>query len=777
MKRFFIVLVIFTMLSCFIRVAAAQDIDPALIRAVRASLAIRPEEPINWANLKMLTDVGGQITSLSGLERATNLVDLRIATSPISDLTPLANLRKLKHIKILAAEVSDISPLAGLTQLKMLSLQSPITDLTPLAELSGLWTLYLSGSRDNDITPLAGLTQLVALGLEANQISDLTPLAGLTRLVGLDVQRNQIMDITPLAGLTQLKSLDLLRNQISDLTPLAGLTQLKSLDLSENQINDLTPLAGLTQLEGINLARNQISDLTPLSELTGLVGLDLSVNQISNLMPLEKLTRLEGLSLACNQIINVTTLAKLTDLEWLDLTGNPIPDRILLEDLPLVGDRSNAYIVVIFDIHLKDVEETYLWFVMGTVEIYFQHPTYFELALWEASAIYPEIYLQPYAGECPEKVPDQDVSLQDAITANGNNDDVMDIGGAVPLNVKKSMVQQLTPMYWISTTSGIIHCLMGVEVENLVTDAHNPNSLAIDAFNEKLYWTERTSNTTGEIWRANLDGSNVELVKELTSAPLEIILDPVGRKLYLVNGWGKIQRMNPDGTDFQSNFITGLQAPVHVTIDVVDSKLYWTQKTSNTTGEIWRANLDGSNVELVKALTSVPLGIAIDSENSKLYLTNGWGKIQRMNPDGTGFQSNFITGLQAPKNIMLDRDNIYWTEGNRIRRVPLNGGNIQDVLTDLGGPTALILDRLIPADMPKDVDSERNGIAPQLENGQVTEPSKLEADVNEDGVVNIQDLVLVASHFGKTDAGDADVNADGVVNITDLVLVANKINQ
>ena len=46
-------------------------------------------------------------------------------------------------------------------------------------------------------------------------------------------------------------------------------------------------------------------------------------------------------------------------------------------------------------------------------------------------------------------------------------------------------------------------------------------------------------------------------------------------------------------------------------------------------------------------------------------------------------------------------------------------------------------------------------------------------DVNRDGVVNILDLVLVASSFGATGANDADVNGDGIVNIQDLVLVAN----
>ena len=45
-------------------------------------------------------------------------------------------------------------------------------------------------------------------------------------------------------------------------------------------------------------------------------------------------------------------------------------------------------------------------------------------------------------------------------------------------------------------------------------------------------------------------------------------------------------------------------------------------------------------------------------------------------------------------------------------------------------------------------------------------------DVNKDCVVNIQDLVLVATNFGKGGGNASDVNGDGKVNIIDLVLVA-----
>ena len=62
---------------------------------------------------------------------------------------------------------------------------------------------------------------------------------------------------------------------------------------------------------------------------------------------------------------------------------------------------------------------------------------------------------------------------------------------------------------------------------------------------------------------------------------------------------------------------------------------------------------------------------------------------------------------------------------------------------------------------------------PIFEHGQVIEPPQIFGDVNKDGVVNIQDLVLVGTNFGKTgDRTERDVNSDGIVDIVDLVLVA-----
>ena len=46
-------------------------------------------------------------------------------------------------------------------------------------------------------------------------------------------------------------------------------------------------------------------------------------------------------------------------------------------------------------------------------------------------------------------------------------------------------------------------------------------------------------------------------------------------------------------------------------------------------------------------------------------------------------------------------------------------------------------------------------------------------DLNNDGIVNILDLVRVAGQIGQPAAGNlADVNSDGVVDTADLLLVA-----
>ena len=60
-----------------------------------------------------------------------------------------------------------------------------------------------------------------------------------------------------------------------------------------------------------------------------------------------------------------------------------------------------------------------------------------------------------------------------------------------------------------------------------------------------------------------------------------------------------------------------------------------------------------------------------------------------------------------------------------------------------------------------------------------TEGTDLKGDVNQDGTVNILDIVLVGQNLGQNPASDprADVNGDGQVNVLDLVHVAEQLGK
>ena len=120
-----------------------------------------------------------------------------------------------------------------------------------------------------DLTGLEHATDLQVLGLPRNNISDLSPLSGLTGLVWLNLGTNRISDLSPLAGLVNLELLGLSDNQIRDVSPLAGLINLKNLSLVNNQISDISPLVGLINLENFEIQNNEKGVLStlPLSKL------------------------------------------------------------------------------------------------------------------------------------------------------------------------------------------------------------------------------------------------------------------------------------------------------------------------------------------------------------------------------------------------------------------------------------------------------------------------------------------------------------------------------
>ncbi len=128
-----------------------------------------------------------------------------------------------------------------------------------VSDMLTLTTLIADNANIRDLTGLQHASNLTTLSLENNRISDAAPLSALPQLTDLSLDNNYISDVAFLESLTQLENLFLDNNNISGVTPLAAMTQLKTLSLENNSILDVSPLTSLTQLKALQLRGNLLN--------------------------------------------------------------------------------------------------------------------------------------------------------------------------------------------------------------------------------------------------------------------------------------------------------------------------------------------------------------------------------------------------------------------------------------------------------------------------------------------------------------------------------------
>ena len=325
-------------------------------------------------------------------------------------------------------------------------------------------------------------------------------------------------------------------------------------------------------------------------------------------------------------------------------------------------------------------------------------------------------------------------------------------------------------MYWIDSGTDKIQRadLDGTNIEDIVTTGlRTPSGIAVDTTADKVYWID---SGTDKIQRANLDGSNIQdIVTTGLRTPTDIALDLTGNKVYWIDsGTDTIQRANLDGSNIETLVTTGLRTPTGIAVDLKWGKVYW---VDSGTDKVQRADLDGSNIQdIVTTGLRTPTGIAVDMTNDKVYWTDsGTDKIQRANLDGSNIEDIVTTGLRTPTDIALDPDGkVYWIDSgtDKIQRANLDGSNIEDIVTTgMRTPTGIALG------IPQEVPTRPPG-PPRPGGGAV--------DVNADGQVTVIDLAIVALFYGtRVSAGvdlPADVNDDGTVDINDLIAVAEAID-
>ena len=241
--------------SAFADTGDTVNIPDATLKAAIIETLELPSSQITQADMKQLTvletpvnDPVQQITSIEGLQYATNLKTLDLDYNKITDFSPIANLTKLETLDISYNNgavqgtdgVTDISCLAGLTNLKSFSSigNAGVKDYSVVSNFSGLTYLNLSICELSDISFVSDLTSLESLYLVFNDIYDAVPLQNLTSLKVLALGSNKLQDISVVADMPELVQFTVQDNYIEDFSAVLSLLKLNYLDVSRNFLSD-----------------------------------------------------------------------------------------------------------------------------------------------------------------------------------------------------------------------------------------------------------------------------------------------------------------------------------------------------------------------------------------------------------------------------------------------------------------------------------------------------------------------------------------------------------
>jgi hypothetical protein len=198
--------------------------------------------------------------------------------------------------------------------------------------------------------------------------------------------------------------------------------------------------------------------------------------------------------------------------------------------------------------------------------------------------------------------------------------------------------------------------------------------IAIDTESGKIYMTGQSDCIPcGTIFRTNLDGSDAEFLFD-AGFPRAIALDSAGGTVCWAdedfNDTHEFAILCGNLGDTAGEVIVLTWAD-DIAIDPIADKVYWTGE-----GMVRRANLDGSNVEVLVSGLDTPGGIALDPSGDRMWWTDrALGKIQSASLDGENVQDVVRGHIDPTGLVFLDLtgeadDKIYWLSESSIDNVP-----------------------------------------------------------------------------------------------------------
>ena len=172
--------------------------------------------------------------------------------------------------------------------------------------------------------------------------------------------------------------------------------------------------------------------------------------------------------------------------------------------------------------------------------------------------------------------------------------------------------------------------------------------IEVDTVNNFIYWSDPTSGgSTFSVYRANLDGSNIQTLITFSSSQTRglggVELDVSGGKLFFSDrlnesaGNSTIYQANLDGTNVTPLFSTIGNIGA---LEIAGGKFYWSERSDILrSSSIMRSNLDGTNIETIIPQQNSIVGIEVDAASGRIFWTDqGALKVQSANLDGSNIQ-------------------------------------------------------------------------------------------------------------------------------------------
>ena len=599
-----------------------------------------------------------------------------------------------------------------------------------------------------DLTGLEYAVKLHTLIIWNHRLDDLYPLASLTALRYLTFGRGPISDLTPLSHLVNLETLSMWNNQIVDVSPLANLVNLKELWLVDNLIEDFSPLSGLVNLEWLEIHRNRSSDISaiPTSQLTEFV-YDETCNVPGLSFPDRIVDReypsvFGGWSYVANKppVIPIPETSEITPMAYFDLYFC-CPETLRLRWA--YGKPGSA-------------EAVRLISGIGSIEEAKQRREVILAFNPNAILLVPIRY---YSGLSARHYPEDGV-LRDLWLRDKNGNRIVFSGdGEAPLD------------FTLPTTQEFVFDQVRVVAACGLFDG-----IFFDHWGEgNTLMESRTGRTTAEVHLAR--DRIIQGTRAIIGDDMLILVNAGEKKIprwaEYINGTfmetGPIDGMKIEGTADDYHKLGYTRADL---LDIEDT-LVWSEthfrepRINCLSGEIVDIEPPDSprNKQWMRTFTTMSLTLS-DGYVQYLTLRGVYGPEVHWHPF---YDAPLGRPIGEKGQRYKNRDDVA-IEGVFIREYT-NGWAVYN----RSGKEQQIEFPEAVSGVASSVEDQRSHTLPDLdgeiylksESGLETRPT---ADVNGDGTVNIQDLVIVANAFGEA---EPDVNGDGIVNIQDLVLVAN----